>query len=133
MLLLLFLSYFAIPALTTKHMLCQPLVWRIKCSHSCGLLYFSVVVLTHCCALLCVVQAHLEAQWEEATLRATRVMNALEFIAEAPVRRCDVRDMLEKRARAATGGQQVCVSGIRCILILVVYSAKLVSVRLVKC
>jgi hypothetical protein len=58
-----------------------------------------------CCV---VVQAHLEAQWEEATLRATRVMNALEFIAEAPVRRCDVRDMLDKRARSATGGQQVC-------------------------
>jgi hypothetical protein len=56
------------------------------------------------------LQAHLEAQWEEATLRATRVMNALEYIAEAPVRRCDVRDMLEKRARSATGGQQVCTT-----------------------
>eukprot|EP00953_Heterococcus_sp_UTEX-ZZ885_P023536 12925-Heterococcus_DN1.PRE.4 len=58
------------------------------------------------CAAFTTSIAHLEAQWEEATLRATRVMNALEFIAEAPVRRCDVRDMLEKRARAATGGQQ---------------------------
>jgi hypothetical protein len=92
------------------HSLHPSLCWLNKLPHSNVVVLIAAHRIDWCALLWHVLQAHLEAQWEEATLRATRVMNALEFIAEAPVRRCDVRDMLEKRARSATGGQQVCVS-----------------------
>eukprot|EP00611_Tribonema_gayanum_P022810 TRINITY_DN4663_c0_g2_i3.p1 TRINITY_DN4663_c0_g2~~TRINITY_DN4663_c0_g2_i3.p1 ORF type:complete len:323 (-),score=144.61 TRINITY_DN4663_c0_g2_i3:82-1050(-) len=49
------------------------------------------------------LQAHLEAQWEEATLRAARLMNAVNYLADTRVRRRDVHALLDRRLRTAIG------------------------------
>jgi hypothetical protein len=62
----------------------------------------------HQCCVRCLrTQATLEAQWDEATLKAARLMNALEYLAETPVRQRDVAALLRDRVRSASGHANV--------------------------